>query len=153
MPRQVQLVEMTEEEREIFVAEAYVEYLNRMVDAGRWTETNAQQRIDALVKSTPPDRHAAGQRFYRVIGDGEVVGGLWLQIDADILFVMQLTIIEASRQAGWGRAAMQEVEAMARTMGMRRLALNVFFNNTPALQLYESEGYSGYMQQMIKRLD
>jgi len=153
MPRQVQLVEMTEEEREIFVAEAYVDYLNRMVDAGRWTDTNAQQRIDALVKSTPPDRHAAGQRFYRVLGDGEVVGGLWLQIDADILFVMQLTIAETNRQVGWGRAAMQEVETMARSMGMRRLALNVFFNNAPALKLYESEGYSGYMQQMVKRLD
>jgi len=153
MDHPIELIAMSDAERDVFIADALVVYREEMVRTGRWTPDHAQQRVEAILKDSPPDRHAAGQRYFRVLGAGETVGGLWLQYDIDVLFVMQITIVAHKRGQGWGRAAMAAVERMAREQGIRRLGLNVFFNNLAAKHLYESEGYVGILQQMIKRLD
>jgi ribosomal protein S18 acetylase RimI-like enzyme len=46
-----------------------------------------------------------------------------------------------SRGQGYGRAAMEALEAVARSAGFASLLLHVFGHNTRAQRLYESCGY------------
>ncbi|MBT2384550.1 GNAT family N-acetyltransferase [Streptomyces sp. ISL-11] len=77
---------------------------------------------------------------------GTVVGSLWLRLRASATggpeaYVFDVEVAEEHRGRGHGRSLMLLAEAQALSSGARRLGLNVFAGNTPALRLYESLGY------------
>jgi ribosomal protein S18 acetylase RimI-like enzyme len=88
--------------------------------------------------------------------DGEPVGDLWLAERDDGfqpgLFIFDITVDEAFRGRGYGRAAMLFAEEEARRRGRDRIALNVFGGNAVARNLYRSLGYEEDAIAMSKKL-
>ena len=85
------------------------------------------------------------------------MGWLWLALqnpraEAGVGFTYDITVDEALRGRGYGRAAMELAEEEARRNGLHALALNVFGHNAIARALYSSLGYSETSVQMRKEL-
>lgn len=82
-----------------------------------------------------------------VISPDSPVGCLWLgnaidQIQGDRhTYVFLLYVVPPERHQGIGSALMQKAETWATSRGDRQIALQVFHDNEPALQLYRKLGY------------
>ncbi|GGS95929.1 GNAT family N-acetyltransferase [Streptomyces chromofuscus] len=78
---------------------------------------------------------------------GEVVGYIRLGFptslvsNAHVRQIQGLAVSEEARGAGVGRALLRAVQDEARRQGARRVTLRVLGHNTPARELYESEGF------------
>jgi ribosomal protein S18 acetylase RimI-like enzyme len=87
---------------------------------------------------------------------GERVGRLWFarrdEHGQSVAFLYDITIEEAQRGRGLGRAAMLAFEAAAAEQGLEVLELNVFGGNARARGLYRSLGYTETAVHMQKRL-
>jgi GNAT superfamily N-acetyltransferase len=55
--------------------------------------------------------------------------------------LMYMGLVPEARGQGLGRVVVQHVKRVARTAGFRRLVVAVDRNNTPALRVYEGEGF------------
>jgi len=84
------------------------------------------------------------------------VGDLWVAEREDglypSLFIFDITVEEAHRGRGYGKAAMLFAEEEARRRGLDRVALNVFGANAVARNLYRSLGYEENAVAMSKLL-
>ncbi|HEY9619009.1 MAG TPA: GNAT family N-acetyltransferase [Crinalium sp.] len=91
-------------------------------------------------------------------GDRHPVGCLWLgnaidQVTGDRHAHIFLLYVESDhRRQGLGTALMNHAEAWAKERGDRRIGLQVFQANQPALNLYEKLGYEVQSLWMAKRL-
>ncbi len=72
--------------------------------------------------------------------DGTTAGRLWLRV-TDPAWVFSVEVEADHRGHGHGRTLMLAAENSGRRAGARRMLLNVFAGNTPAIALYESLGY------------
>jgi ribosomal protein S18 acetylase RimI-like enzyme len=142
----------------------------------RWSAAALDAYVDEIVASGSMSREAAeekgrredaellpeglatpGQLIFRVEVDEQPVGWLWLALrnpraEAGVGFIYDITIDEALRGRGYGRAAMRLAEEEARRNGLHALALNVFGQNAIARTLYSSLGYRETSVQMRKEL-
>lgn len=73
---------------------------------------------------------------------GREVGVCWYQQLADSGYVKQVMVARDARRLGAGRALLLEVARLFREAGVKRWALNVKPENTPALTLYRSLGFA-----------
>jgi ribosomal protein S18 acetylase RimI-like enzyme len=67
-------------------------------------------------------------------------------------FIYDISVDEAFKGRGYGRAAMQSAEDEGRRNGLHALALNAFGNNAIARALYSKLGYRETSVQMRKEL-
>lgn len=76
-------------------------------------------------------------------GDGGYVASIWLRHHHQVgrSFVFSVAVKPEHRGKGYGRAAMRLGERASRDAGDSALALNVFGQNTVAINLYTSLGY------------
>ena len=76
---------------------------------------------------------------------GDVVGQAWLGLQQDYgirrAFLYEIEIHESRQGRGYGRAAMQALEAESRSLGAAVLGLHVFNFNERARRLYHSLGF------------
>lgn len=84
--------------------------------------------------------------------DGAQVGSLWVSTKQRIPFIYGIEVDGSQRGKGYGRAIMLAGEEECRRLGHAHLDLNVFGNNSTAIALYESLGYTVTSQQMRKEL-
>ncbi|HET6988979.1 MAG TPA: GNAT family N-acetyltransferase [Kribbella sp.] len=84
-------------------------------------------------------------------GDGPV-GSLWINTRPRGAFIYGIEVDADQRGKGYGRAIMLAGEDECRRLGFSRLDLNVFGDNSTAIKLYESLGYTVTSQQMRKEL-
>lgn len=101
----------------------------------------AQKQLGELL---PTGLSSEGHHFWRITTpDGDAVGDLWVQIGPakGRAFIYFIGIDEAFRGKGYGRAAMQALEAAVRPRGATRIDLSVFGDNATAIHLYQSLGY------------
>lgn len=101
----------------------------------------AAGQFDALL---PDGIQSKGHHFWRIIAEnGDSVGDLWVLIEPDRerAFIYFIGTDEQHRGHGYGKAAMQALEAAVRPLGAKHIDLNVFGDNTVAVHLYESLGY------------
>jgi ribosomal protein S18 acetylase RimI-like enzyme len=82
----------------------------------------------------------------------EPVGSLWITTKPRIPFIYGIEVDEKYRGKGYGRSIMLAGEEGCRRRGHSQLDLNVFGNNTTAINLYTSLGYTITSQQMRKQL-
>jgi ribosomal protein S18 acetylase RimI-like enzyme len=133
-------------------------YVDEIVASGSMSREAAEEksrRDDAEL--LPEGLATPGQLIFRVEADGQPVGWLWLALrnpraEAGVGFIYDITIDEAHRGRGYGRAAMRLAEEEARRTGLHALALNVFGQNAIARALYSSLGYRETSVQMRKEL-
>jgi GNAT superfamily N-acetyltransferase len=87
---------------------------------------------------------------------GERIGLLWIarqrREGVQTAWIYDITVEEALRGQGYGRAIMEAAEEQARSLGVTRLELNVFGDNEVARRLYTSLGYTEMSRQMAKDL-
>lgn len=88
----------------------------------------------------------------------EPIACLWLgnainQEDGErIAHIFLLYVAPIHRKQGIGSALVKQAEHWAKQRGDRRISLQVFSNNTPALHLYQKLGYQTYSLSMHKSL-
>ena len=100
----------------------------------------AQQRATLLPNELQTPEH----RFWIVEdADQQRVGILWVQLrDArHEAFIYDIEMDPAQRGKGYGRQALEALEAEVRPLGITRITLNVFGGNSPAITLYQTAGY------------
>ncbi|MGZ4133015.1 MAG: GNAT family N-acetyltransferase [Actinomycetota bacterium] len=86
--------------------------------------------------------------------DGRRIGHLWFG-PSDVegrAWLYDVTVEEAQRGKGYGRALMQGFEDAARAHGYAAAGLNVFGDNAVARSLYLSLGYREIARQLAKDL-
>lgn len=66
--------------------------------------------------------------------------------------IYDITIWEEHRSKGYGKKAMQEIEAFAKDKGIKSIGLHVFGHNKKARDLYEKVGYRETNSKMEKTL-
>lgn len=100
-----------------------------------------------------PDGPATEHHLIWVARDGdESVGSLWISTKQRVPFIFGIEVDGDLRGKGYGRAIMLAGEDECRRLGYNQLDLNVFGNNSNAIHLYESLGYTVSSQQMRKEL-
>lgn len=133
-------------------------YVDEIVASGSMSRAAAEEKGRREDAELLPDGLATpGQLIFRVEVDGQPVGWLWLALrnpraEDGVGIVYDVSIDEALRGRGYGRAAMRLAEEEARRNGLHALALNVFGQNAIARALYSSLGYRETSVQMRKEL-
>ena len=130
------------------------------VASGRWLAQDAEQRARSELNGLLPQGLATPEHFFYEImveENGPVIGSIWFgsmpRGSTKVAFVFQLFIHPTYRRQGYGRAALLEVEALARGLGFPAIALNVSGSNTGAQALYRSLGYAVMHMSMNKPLE
>ena len=155
----VSLRPMMAEEWEAWRAESIRGYAEEKVVAGTWTAETATQRAeDEFAGLLPDGQGTAGHEFRAIVTEAdESVGVVWLGAQRDIgrgaAFIYDIVVEADQRGRGYGRAAMEALEPLARSLGYDRIQLHVFGHNAIARSLYASLGYIETDVQMEKRVD
>ena len=133
-------------------------YADEIAASGSMSRAAAEEKARGDTAETlPQGLDTPGQLIFRVEADGEPVGWLWLALqnpraEAGVGFIYDISVDEAFRGRGYGRAAMELAEDEGRRNGLHALALNVFGQNAIARTLYSSLGYRETSVQMRKEL-
>jgi GNAT superfamily N-acetyltransferase len=123
--------------------------------AGSIAGSGVMSLEDAMVRSRtqadellPDGVHTAGHSFWSIDADGEQVATNWLRhaYEPGTSFVFGVAAHDGHRGKGYGRAAMSVGEQAAIGAGDTHLELNVFGQNTVAINLYTAMGYAIVMQ-------
>jgi len=133
-------------------------YAADMVRVGTWSPEAAEARAAALfARVVPNGRDTTGHEFRSIVTEaGETVGSLWFAADDEAehvtAFIWDIAIDPAQRGRGYGRAAMEALEPLARSLGYDAIRLHVFGDNTVARGLYRAVGYGETDVTMVKRI-
>lgn len=138
-----------------WLASTRKEYIAERMEAGD-SEAEAVANADASYQQLfPGGQPAEGQLVGRVIASEGAVGHLWVGPagrDPSRWWVWDVAIEPAFRGRGYGRAAMELGEQLARARGAATIGLNVFGHNHVARRLYTSLGYTDAAVVMRKDL-
>ncbi len=137
-----------------------VEYAAEMArNAGRTTDELMDRSEKEFYELLPQGADTPGHRILVAddVTTGERIGWLWIaERDSDsggkVAWIYDIVVDEALRGKGYGRALMAQAEIQAKEMGLGRIALNVFGDNSIARSLYETSGYRETARQMAKDL-
>jgi ribosomal protein S18 acetylase RimI-like enzyme len=133
-------------------------YASDMVRVGAWPPESAEDRAAALFARLVPDGpDTAGHEFRSIVTEGgETVGSLWFATEAEsehaTAFIWDIVIDPMHRGRSYGRAAMEALEPLARSLGYDVIRLHVFGDNTVARGLYRAVGYRETDVTMVKRI-
>ncbi|MEV6284371.1 GNAT family N-acetyltransferase [Kribbella sp. NPDC051770] len=110
----------------------------------------ARTEVDKLLPDgLGTDKHLLWSAF---AADGTLVGSLWISVLTPVPYIYGVEVEEQQRGRGYGRSIMIAAEQECRLRGYSQLDLNVFGNNAPAINLYESLGFETVSQMMRKQL-
>jgi GNAT superfamily N-acetyltransferase len=150
---------MTESEFGCFIALSMEDHIRSHIQAGNWTEENAQENMNQLRLQMIPDNMATPNHHFYTLkedGSGKRAGGLWFTVQSNgqgrFIFVVDIQVSEEFRRRGFGSQAFKFMEDKAREMGIKTIYLNVFEHNVNARRMYEKLGYSGENELMMKQL-
>jgi ribosomal protein S18 acetylase RimI-like enzyme len=153
------LCEMSEASYQAFFEEAVRAYAEDNVSSGRWKSHDAPELARAETERLLPRGLATPAHHLfdiRASGAGPTVGYLWAGAldrgSRKVAYVYQLLVLPSFRRQGHGRAALIELEGVARGLGFQGMALNVFGSNSAAQALYRSLGYVTTSMSMHKDL-
>ncbi|MBK9072550.1 MAG: GNAT family N-acetyltransferase [Myxococcales bacterium] len=110
---------------------------------------------EELRELLPTGIATTGQLLWSIFDKDALVGYLHLGVDKSdpaSMFVWDLEIAAAHRRRGYARAALTLAMAHVKGLGIRRLGLNVFAENSAAMALYTSMGFGVTQSQMALEL-
>ena len=137
---------MTQEEYEPYMRFLREDYARERAKSSDTPIEEERIESDRQIANLLPDGlQSAGHHLWSVVEavDGEVVGTLWVFVDdgKQRAFIYDIAIQKAQRGKGYGRRALELLEDKLRPLGVTRIALNVFAQNSVARHLYEKQGY------------
>ena len=129
------------------------EYARGLIAHVGMSPDDAEAKVERDVAGVLPDGLATpGTRIWAVEDDGRAVGTVFLGIRDAGAWLYDITIAEAERGRGYGRAAMTALEDEVRSLGHSTIGLNVWGGNEVARGLYRSLGWVEESVHMRKRL-
>jgi ribosomal protein S18 acetylase RimI-like enzyme len=143
----VTLIPLTEDEREAFFVEEVANYADQQVRDAGWSRDDALDRARAELTPVLERDYFEGARrgdrlWSAADGTGRTVGWLWVKpLEPAVAFLEQITVAEAVRRRGYGRAMLAALEEILARDGIEELRLNVNRANEPARALYAGAGY------------
>ncbi len=153
MPPDVRLRPLRDDEYAAWDAAHRRQYALGLVEHARLAPADAEAKVARDIPAVLPHGLATeGVRVWVVEADGRGVGTVFAGLRDDEFFLFDITIDEAERGRGHGRAAMVALEAEARALGFDRVTLNVWGGNDVARGLYRSLGYAEDSVHMSKPL-
>lgn len=153
MQREVRLRPLGENEFAEWDAAHRREYARGLIEHAGLSEGQAEAKVAHDVPAVLPDGLATENVHVWVAeAEGRRVGTIFLGVRGGEAWLFDITIDEAERGRGFGRAAMLALEDEARALGFDRLALNVWGGNQVARGLYGSLGYVEDSVHMRKQL-
>jgi ribosomal protein S18 acetylase RimI-like enzyme len=148
MTSTIRFVPFTEVDFRAWLIEAIPSFALANVEDGRWTLAESIEKSkEAHAALLPEGVLTPGQFFVHLheAATGRRVGMLWWaeadKADRREAYVYNITIDEPARRRGFARAALLELERVARKGGVHHLGLHVFGHNHGARRLYESLGF------------
>ena len=143
MPPDVRLRPLREDEFPAWDAAHRREYLHGLVEHAGLPPDEAEAKVERDLAAVLPDGLAtADVRIWAVEAGGATVGSVFLGLRDGGAWLYDITIADAERGRGYGRAAMVALEDEVRALGFDRVALNVWGGNAVARGLYRSLGYA-----------
>jgi ribosomal protein S18 acetylase RimI-like enzyme len=128
-------------------------YAEGMIAFADLSREDAEAKAARDVAAVFPDGLATdGIRLWVVEDEGRSVGTVFLGVRDGGAWLYDITIDEAERGRGFGRAAMLALEEEARRLGYGSLGLNVWGGNEVARGLYRSLGFIEVSVGMKKQL-
>lgn len=101
-----------------------------------------QEAIRRVANDLADPPATADRLLFTIVADDRPIGSLWCSIDADRhAFLEELVIAELLRGHGYGRRALELLEADLRARGADRIDLHVYAHNPRAFGLYTRAGY------------
>ena len=152
------LVPMTEAEFATYLASAVRDYADAHVRAGDALPEEALARAQKDYDELLPDGLRSKDDFlFSLTHDAlGAIGMIWFELrerrGAKSAYLYDFVVREDLRGQGYGRRALELVEAKLRELGVGRVGLNVFGYNHAARALYEKMGYQITGMGMMKRL-
>jgi ribosomal protein S18 acetylase RimI-like enzyme len=155
----VELVPMSEDAFEEYLAYAVPHYADELVRAGNAHPDDGQTSAEAQFESLLSDGLATpGHTLYTIEADGVEgpVGYLWAgmreQGQKHFTALYDFAILAPYRRRGYGAEALRALEEVVRGLGRDEIRLHVFGHNAPARALYQKMGYVETNVNMAKRL-
>ena len=133
-------------------------YADEKVRAGTWPAESADQRAkDEFARLLTDGQHTAGHEFRSIVTEADgMVGVVWFAAQDEIgrgaAYIYDIVVDPVQRGRGYGRAAMEALEPLARSLGYDTIRLHVFGHNVVARSLYQAVGYVETDVLMMKRL-
>ncbi len=117
------------------------------------SEADARRKAETDMPHVLPHGLATeGVRIWAIEAEGRPVGSIFLGIRDGGAWLYDITVDEAQRGKGLGRAAMLALEDEVRALGDGSLSLNVWGGNEVARGLYRSLGFAEASVHMRKEL-
>lgn len=153
----VHWIKMNEDQFQRFATHSAAGYAQQVEQTYQQPIT-LQEAMEGLNELLPAGLDTPGHHLFNLHSiEGDVVGVLWfgvsLEHEAETLFIYDLEILPHAQRRGYAKAVLRKVEQWARAQGVKRIELNVFFNNLPARALYRWFGLSPYEMTLGKPLD
>lgn len=153
MPPEVELRPLREDEFGDWDAAHRREYARGLVEHAGLAPAQAEAKVERDLRAVLPDGLATENvHVWAAEAGGRRVGTIFLGLRGGEAWLYDITIDEAERGRGFGRAAMLALEHETRALGFDRLALNVWGGNEVARGLYRSLGYAEDSVHMSKRI-
>ena len=146
----VTLRKMTEVEYLRFREHSVSGYAEDLAMGEGLSREQARKKAEAEFQEALPDGPDTGGQFLRAIENPETgtkAGWIWFSYEEAgggirQVFLSDFLIYEAERRKGYAKAALREMERMAKGDGCAVSALYVWEHNTPAYSLYRKCGYT-----------
>jgi len=154
-PPEVEFEPMTGDVLAAWLERSRTDYVAERMDSGDSADEAEANAAAAHERLMPGGVPAPGQLIGHVRGPEGIIGHLWLGpagSDPARWWVWDVAIEPEFRGRGFGRAAMELADRLARAQGAKTIGLNVFGRNTVARNLYASLGYEESAVQMRKDL-
>jgi ribosomal protein S18 acetylase RimI-like enzyme len=148
---EVRLVPLTDEERVAFFVEEVANHADQQVRDADWPRAGALERareeLTPVLEREYAEAVEQGDRLWSAVDRaGRSVGWLWVKPIGDassrVAFLEQITVAEANRRQGYGRAMLAALQQQLIADGIDELRLTVFRANEPARALYAGVGYT-----------
>ncbi|MBK8528011.1 MAG: GNAT family N-acetyltransferase [Rubrivivax sp.] len=134
-------------------------YAHDNVTAGRWPDSGAFERaLEDFDQSLPQGLSTPNNFVFDIRDDAkqETVGVIWFGVveknGIKSAFVYDVEVIAKHQRQGHARATFELLEPIVRQLGLQRIGLHVFKQNTGAQALYSSLGYEVTGINMLKQL-
>ncbi|MET4561778.1 ribosomal protein S18 acetylase RimI-like enzyme [Lysinibacillus parviboronicapiens] len=142
----ITLKPMNHEEFQQYISFAIEDYAKDKVAAGNWHIDEAiDLSRDSFTRLLPQDEKTDLNTLFSIFHNDMLVGMIWISQKSpthlDEGFIYDFIIYEQYQGQGYGKAAMKELEIIAKGMGMKKIGLHVFGHNKIARGLYEKMGY------------
>lgn len=145
--RNVSLEPISEYEYQAYIENSIKEYAAEKIKSGNWKEGEAIELSRKEFGNLLPNGiKTPGVSIFSIIDNDtkKNVGVLWVEWNRkeySSTYIWDIVIYKEFRQKGYGHAAMEELEKVAKINGSKSIVLHVFGHNKPAISMYEKLGY------------